>query len=115
MRNCTVLCVLCTLNLVACSDPNSVDCAEAPEITYDNFGQAFLVHNCQGCHASTAHNRYGAPDSMYFDSVDDAWQRKDAILSACIGASATMPPAGSISEDDALMLQWWLECGNDGE
>ena len=95
-------------------DSGELSCDDAAAVNYYNFGDAFLRHNCQGCHASTAENRYGAPPTVTFDTVDQAWEWKDRILTTTLGASANMPPAGSITEDESVLLYWWLECGKEG-
>ena len=67
-RICTTLCIgLSALWLGAgCSDK---DDSAAPDplcegdtaLTYDTFGEGFFTQYCQGCHASTTAERYGAP------------------------------------------------------
>ena len=97
------------------SDTGEFSCFRAPEVTYHNFGDAFLRHNCQGCHASTAEDRYGAPEFVNFDSVEQAWNWRDRILATTIGDYTSMPPAGTVTADEQVMLYWWLECGKEGE
>ena len=96
-------------------DTGEMTCAAAPEVNYHNFGEAFLRHNCQGCHASTAEERYGAPEFVLFDNVEQAWNWSDRILATTVGENPTMPPAVSVSDDEQVMLYWWLECGKEGE
>ena len=109
--------MLFTLVWFACGtefDTGEFDCAGAPDVTYHNFGSSFLRHNCQGCHASTTADRYGAPEGVFFDDVEQAWQWKARILAVTIGEEADMPPAGTIPHDDQMMLYWWLECNRKG-
>jgi hypothetical protein len=104
--------------VIACSkgsDTGELNCNDAPQVTYHNFGEAFLRHNCQGCHASSTENRYGAPESVSFDNIELVWNWKNRILATTIGDSATMPPAGKITDDESVMVYWWLECGKEGE
>ena len=89
-------------------------CDEAPVVTWANFGQGFITENCQGCHASTAIDRYGAPESVTFDDLEEVWAQSDRILARSTGDSPTMPPAGGVSEDDRTRLVWWLECAEEG-
>ena len=96
-------------------DTGQLTCSDAPDVDYHNFGDAFLRHNCQGCHASAAENRYGAPEFVTFDTVAEAWNWSERILASAGGVETTMPPAGSVSEDDKVLLYWWLECGREGE
>lgn len=89
-------------------------CADAGTVTWNSWGRGFLTEACQSCHASTATNRYGAPESVVFDTVDDAWTWADRILARSAGDDATMPPAGGVTDDDRTRLTWWLRCGEPG-
>lgn len=89
-------------------------CADIPLLNYNNFGQGFMTENCQGCHASTSAERYGAPESVTFDTVDEVWSRAERILERSAGADASMPPAGGVPEDDRAKLEWWLLCAEEG-
>lgn len=89
-------------------------CAEAPTVTWASFGRGFLIESCQGCHASTAPDRHGAPPAVSFDSVEDAWIHADRILARASGESPTMPPNGGVAEDDLRRLEWWLRCAEPG-
>lgn len=90
------------------------ECVDAPVVDWDNFGQGFLLQSCQGCHASTTADRYGAPEEVTFDTVDQAWAWADDILSVAAGEAPTMPPRGGVEEDDRVRLVWWLACGVSG-
>jgi uncharacterized membrane protein len=87
-------------------------CADAPVVTWDNFGAGFMTQHCQACHASTAPDRHGAPAEVVFDTEEDAWAWADRVLARAIGeGEATMPPQGGVSEDDRYLLEVWLTCG----
>lgn len=106
------------LILTSCNqkeDTGYWNCDNAQEVTYANFGEGFLRHNCQGCHASSTNNRHGAPENVTFDTMEDAWKWKDRILTTTLSNPPTMPPAGKITENQAILLHWWLECGEDLE
>lgn len=107
--------------MLACSngkesvvDTAALFCKDAPTVNYDNFGHGFMTENCQGCHASTAPNRYGAPEDVAFDSVEDCWRWRERILARSVGEDASMPPNGGVSEDDRTRLSWWMICAEDG-
>lgn len=89
-------------------------CADVPVVTYANFGEGFVLHHCQGCHASSTPDRYGAPGEVTLDTVDEVWAQKDRILLRAASEPPTMPPAASTSEDDRTRLRWWLECAEEG-
>ena len=89
-------------------------CDDVATVTYNNFGQGFMTENCQGCHASTAPNRYGAPEEVSFDAVEDCWTWVDRILARSTGDSPSMPPQGGVSDDDRIRLSWWLRCADFG-
>jgi uncharacterized membrane protein len=89
-------------------------CDDAALVTYENFGQGFMTENCQACHASTAPDRYDAPEEVFFDTKADAWYWRDRILARSAGDDASMPPNGGVDEDDRTRLRWWLECSPEG-
>lgn len=86
-------------------------CADAPVLTWDNFGGGFLVENCQACHASTAPDRQGAPSDVVFDTEEDAWAWSARILARATGDAPDMPPQDGIDADDRTRLDLWLRCG----
>ena len=107
--------------LLACSDAAEIGdtgswgaCADTPPVNYTNFGEGFLTENCQGCHASTSPNRYGAPEGIVFDTVEQAWAWRESILYLVVDeGEPAMPPAGGISEDDRQRLSWWFACAEE--
>jgi uncharacterized membrane protein len=99
--------------LAACGDeavPADDACADEPVLTWDTFGDAFLRTNCQGCHASTAPDRHGAPEDVTFDTRDESLAQRDRILARSAGAAPTMPPGGGVDEVDRGKLTVWLTC-----
>ncbi len=90
-------------------------------LTWDNFGQAFMLSWCTGCHNSqlpTA-QRAGAPCGINFDShagtlpfaasikvraVD--WQMYEGVK--------PMPPAAIVPDEELALLQEWIDCGAPG-
>src|SRR4051794_35468264 len=105
------------LLLAACAPAEAdlpVGCVDAPVVTWDTFGEGFVLEQCQGCHASTTVDRYGAPGEVTFDTVDDVWARADDVLAVAAGADAAMPPSGPAPEDDRTLLTWWLTCAAEG-
>ena len=96
------------------ADSTDPRCVGAATLDWDNFGHGFLTVQCDGCHASTAADRYGAPEDLTFDTVDEAWSHADSIVGVATGEAPIMPPRGGVSEDDRVRLGWWLLCGVPG-
>lgn len=105
---------------VGCGDKEPVDsalaefCADAPVVTWDNFGAGFILQECQPCHASTTANRQDAPENVTFDTVDQTWAWADRVLARAASEPATMPPQGGVDEDDRVLLEVWLLCAAEG-
>jgi len=85
-------------------------CAEVPVVTWDNWGEGFLIERCQACHASTSENRNDAPEEVVFDTREETLAQADRILARAAGEDATMPPEGGVTDDDKFLLTVWLTC-----
>ena len=87
-----------------------IPCDSAPSVTWENWGRGFFTTHCQGCHASTAPDRYDAPDGVYFDTLADlrTWHERVRIR---VLDQEDMPPAGGLSEDELFLLEVLLDCG----
>jgi len=85
-----------------------------PALNWDNFGEGFLLENCQSCHAGSSQSRYDAPEEVTFDNKTQVWYWADRILARATGDEADMPPAGGVSDDDKQRLEWWLACAEEG-
>ena len=85
-------------------------CADLPRVTWDEWGWGFMTTYCQGCHASTAPDRYGAPEGVFFDTEADTllWAERVRIRTL---EDLDMPPAGGVPPDELEILGWWLDCG----
>ena len=109
------------LLLTACGTKDGSDsldtglCEDAPVLMWSNFGEGFLIENCDSCHASTTNDRHDAPESVTFDTLEEVQAQRDAILSAATGDDAYMPPQGGVSDDDRERLEIWLTCWIDQE
>ena len=103
------------LLLLACdSDDDLSDlCVDPPVLTWDNFGQDYVRHNCQTCHASTTVDRHDAPVEVVFDTRDQVVLYRDRILDRATGPTADMPPSGGVTEDDRWRAEVWLRCFED--
>ncbi|MEZ4236908.1 MAG: hypothetical protein R3F59_12295 [Myxococcota bacterium] len=116
----TGLGTLFALVLAACNGPDGTGadsgtatglCADAPVVTYANFGKGFVTQHCQSCHASTTPDRHGAPDAVAFDDEASCWQYADRILARATGPEPDRPPQGGVDDDDRYLLEVWLTCG----
>ncbi len=101
--------------LLGCGDegPEIADtssCDSGVRQSWETFGQGFVVSQCQGCHASTAPDRFGAPEAVTFDTEEEVVQWADRILDRATGPDADMPPAGGPSPEDRIRLERWLLC-----
>lgn len=85
-------------------------CDGVPLVNWDTFGSAFMTHECQVCHGSGVVERFGAPEEVIFDTVEEVWARAERILARATGEKSTMPPNGGTFEDDQTKLEWWLKC-----
>ena len=52
---------------------DTATCAGVPIVNWANFGEGWLLQECQGCHGSAVTTRHDAPVDMTFDTVDQAW------------------------------------------
>ncbi len=84
-------------------------CDRDLQVTWDNWAGGFVRTQCQGCHAATAPDRYGAPTTITFDSEAAAIALAEAIRRSVID-DRTMPPAGGITDDELYLLEQWLVC-----
>lgn len=91
----------------AAAEDSAEPCAPDLEVTWDNWGRSFVTTHCQGCHADDTAERYGAPESVSFDSEADALSRAAAIYRAVL-REETMPPSGGLTEDERYLLDQWL-------
>lgn len=100
----------------AMSDPfTDIDCETAPLVNWVNFGNAFMTQNCNGCHAATTPERYGAPELATFDTAEEVWDQRASVLFAAGGDAPRMPPSGGTTDIQRMKLAIWMECGTYGE
>ncbi|MBT9558515.1 MAG: c-type cytochrome [Myxococcales bacterium] len=85
-------------------------CDAVPILTWANFGEGFVLDNCQACHAHGAADRHGAPAEVAFDTLDDVLTWQDRIVARAGSELGGMPPAGGVSETDRKLLLAWIAC-----
>ena len=77
--------------------------------TWSGFGQGFFTGRCASCHAASAPERFGAPETVTFDSEDDVLRQIDSVQRVILDA-ASMPPGGGLHADELEELQLYLDC-----
>jgi uncharacterized membrane protein len=99
-----------------CFDGPTLDDETCPPagttLAYDNFGASFFAGWCQGCHASDAINRHGAPSHVTFDDVTQIRDRAARIFERSARSNVSMPPGlDDPSREERDLLAEWLACG----
>lgn len=94
----------------AASAPVAGTCTE---LTYESFGQAFMLSWCMNCHSAstTGASRYGAPPGVDLDTHADVQALRDRIAARVSVEAPTMPPVGGASRSERTRLAEWLACG----
>ena len=89
------------------------DCDESLGITWESFGQGFILSQCAGCHSSNVPEdmRAGAPAGVDFETHELTQQWLERIYARSADEANTMPPVDSIPEEDRIRLGDWLACG----
>jgi uncharacterized membrane protein len=121
-RSMSLLLVLAaSLSLAACSSEEDngtgSTCPTGSTLTYDTFGQQFMMTYCTGCHnsAKTGDDRHKAPVDINLDTIDGIHAHLDGIDSEAAGGpervNVSMPPGKKKpSEEDRKKLGEWLAC-----
>jgi hypothetical protein len=93
--------------------PTSLDCKAGTSLTYENFGEAYMLNYCTACHSAhlAGAARNGAPAGQDFDTANDVKLWRSAILDDTSGSAPKMPPVDNVSTADAAELTQWLNCG----
>jgi uncharacterized membrane protein len=89
-------------------------CHDAPVLTWENFGQGFVLEHCQSCHAAAAPYRSQTdnppPETVTFDTHEQTVALRTLILATAAGETPSMPPRGGVAEIDIDKLDIWLNC-----
>ncbi|MEM9068623.1 MAG: hypothetical protein AAGE52_08960 [Myxococcota bacterium] len=89
------------------------DCPEDSFLTYENFGQPFMLNWCTGCHSSTLSGdeiRADAPEGFDFDDPNLIRPHLEEIYERAV-ERRNMPPAGGPGDAERDLLGEWLACG----
>lgn len=104
------------LALLACGEePQTVDssadpCDSALPVTWNNWADGFFASYCRACHSVNTQDRYGAPEGVDFDTLEDVQQWEERIRVRTL-EEQDMPVGGGVYEEDLALLETWLECG----
>lgn len=103
-------------------DVGAIPCPDGNTLTWENFGQPFLMSQCVGCHSSHLGDgqRAGAPVGVDFDTYELTRQWGSRIYVRAGTNVGGMPPAGGPCDSredancdaayDRLNLTNWLAC-----
>lgn len=100
--------------LIACDAKTvdtAVDCALAPEVSWEGWGQGFFLTYCQACHGSSTLDRHGAPPDQTFDTWAQVRSHADEIRQSVL-IDGTMPLGGGVYEEDLYQLDVLLTCAD---
>ncbi len=77
--------------------------------TWGTFGESFFLSYCASCHAASAPERFGAPDTVTFDTEAEVARQLAAVRRTVLDAR-TMPKGGGVPEADLEALARYLDC-----
>lgn len=89
-------------------------------LTWENFGEPFMLSWCTGCHSSAlpTNDRAGAPCAVNFDSHAGVVPFATSITVRAIDwkmyDANPMPPAAIVPDDELALLREWIDCGAPG-
>jgi hypothetical protein len=87
-------------------------CADTA-LTYDNFGEPFMLDWCRGCHSAGVPEgmRQGAPIDLNFDTLEQIAFEAPIIKAMAGPTMPMMPPSGGPSVEERELLTEWIDCG----
>lgn len=112
--------MLFALLLCGCADWTELEDVTCPtggtDLTWENFGQTFMIAHCNSCHSVDSPDRRGAPRAYVFDTYEQAHALRERIFIRSAGDNVTMPPGpDDPSLDERDMLAEWIACGAPAE
>jgi uncharacterized membrane protein len=107
--------IIAMLVLAGCKgkEASIIECPEDSFLTYENFGQPFMLTWCTPCHSSylfTEEERQEAKEGVNLDSYEDLLTHSETIQIFAVDTDK-MPPAGGPSDDERDLLAEWIACG----
>lgn len=104
--------VSATLALSGCDSgkiDTSLDCADAPDVTWEGWGQGFFLTYCEACHGAATTDRHGAPADQVFGTWAQVLEREEDIRQSVL-IDGSMPLGGGVYEEDLYQLEVLLTC-----
>lgn len=93
------------------------ECEEGTSLTYENFGEGFMLSYCVSCHGSEIERdqRFGAPINVNLDTYEDmSIHRRDILKTAARKTNPKMPPSRHVPLEERELLSEWIKCGVPG-
>jgi len=115
-----IIWMLAALALYGCAnwtDLEDVSCPpEGTDLTWENFGEGFMLAHCNRCHSVSVDDRQGAPIAYVFDTYEQAYALRDRIFIRAAADNVTMPPGPDDPPlDEREALAEWIACGAPAE
>lgn len=93
------------------------ECEDGTSLTYENFGEGFMLSYCVNCHGAELETdqRFGAPINVNLDTYEDmSLHRKDILKTAARKTNPKMPPSRHVPLEERELLAEWIKCGVPG-
>ena len=105
---------LAVLLIAGCKGEDDVgmECPDDSFLTYENFGEPFMLTWCTPCHSSylvTEEERQEATEGVNLDSYEGVQSHSDYIQIFAVETDE-MPPAGGPSDEERDLLAEWIAC-----
>ena len=108
--------MLLLVALLACTDKGddtgvavAATCEDQPDLTWANWGDWFFLNYCRSCHSAHAEDRWGAPDGVNFDTLEEVRQQS-SLIEYVVLTEQSMPVGGGVYDEDLEFLKTFLEC-----
>lgn len=98
------------LFLLACAPGTAPACDTGYEVTWEGWAEGFFLSYCTSCHSEAAVDRHGATPGVDFDTEAQARALADRVRETVL-VEETMPWGGGMREDDKVLIERWLDCG----
>jgi len=86
---------------------------EDTSLTWENFGEGFMLSHCAGCHSSTLPEgeRANATVGVDLERHDLVIEHIQRTYVNAADENTVMPPVANIDPEDRWLLGDWLACG----